>query len=204
MAIGGHHVFVLNWYHFLLVLPPIVAVLRHFQGNHFLFCWKSWMSFLIMILLFFKRRTRGAFPCKQKKSGLNFRHFQLRMEQHFPETPRKPYTQIFVNILFFRISVPWEFCDFERIGLHFGNWTMLGFFRKLFRKISVPFAIISNFPEFWLEWELSRVRLSSLPEIPESDVSFATGNNKKWNWNFSTNGQCSRKTGLLAWYNNEA
>lgn len=55
---------------------------------------------------------------------------------------------------------------------------MLGFFRKLFREISVPFAIISNFPEFWLEWELSRVRLSSLPEIPESDVSFATGNKK--------------------------
>lgn len=48
---------------------------------------------------------------------------------------------------------------------------MLGFFRKLFREISVPFAIISNFPEFWLEWELSRVRL-------ESDVSFATGNKK--------------------------
>ena len=159
MAIGGHHVFVLNWYHFCCFSPPpyfFVALLRRSQCNNFLSVLLKELDFFPNDILFFRRKTRGL-SMQTKKYVFNLRTFPGANGIAFSWDNLASRTPKFSGEnLLLRISVPLEFCDFERIGSHFRNWTMLDFFGNFSGKFPfhlLPFRIFRNL--CWREFVLS-------------------------------------------------
>ena len=93
-------------------------------------------------------------------SSLRFRNFGWRMEQHFPEFPKKRTIRKFLTRNFRSIWLSSRnLRNFRLSGSLFGNWTISKFSGNFPRKFPYNFARFRNFREFLLNGKRPEVSL---------------------------------------------
>lgn len=142
------------------------------------------------MIFYFSGEEQGGLSMQTKKYVFNLRTFPGANGIAFSWDNLASRTPKFSGEnLLLRISVPLEFCDFERSGSHFRNWTMLDFFGNFSGKFPfhlLPFRIFRN-----LCWSGNcHAWVCSLFRKYRRVVFHSPLEIKKWNWNFSPNGQC--------------